>query len=382
VDPERIAAGAGIHYVVGNLEKSRLVDLVLKKAQEPVPARAEILGETQGYAEMTSRHPMDREWPAEWESEASLSSSNTRGFLKIQEGCNAFCTYCIIPYGRGPSRSLEPERVLKGVREACLRGVREIVLTGTNLGDYGTDLGTTFEELVRRILGETTLARLRLSSLDPSEITPGILALMEREPRLCPHFHVSLQSPIDRVLKRMKRKYTQAQARACLEAIAAIPRAPFVGMDLIAGFPGETAADFEGTLAFLERTPWSRLHVFPYSERAGTPATRLDGEIPESERARRARALMKLSLNRLGDYYRSKKEALVGGVLSDVLLEKGGDWVGGFSPDYVRVRIPHQAGLRNQLVSVRLGGLSISSTSGDAWFSGDLAVSRGRLISS
>jgi len=382
VDPERLTRSAGIHYVIGNRDKARLADLVLEALERPSPAHGEVLGGARPFAEMASRHPIDREWPLEWESEASVTSGNTRAFLKVQEGCNAFCTYCIIPYGRGPSRSLEPREVTRRVAEACASGVRELVLTGTNLGDYGVDLGLkpglAFETLISDILNTTPLQRLRLSSLDPTEISPHLLKLIQEEARLCPHFHVSLQSPVDRVLRLMKRKYGSREARHCLEEIAALSRAPFVGMDLITGFPGESADDFEETLRFLEETPWNRLHVFPYSERNGTPATRLPGSVPPVERTRRARLLAELSLARLESRYERKKALLPGGVLSDVLFERarnenGGEWMMGFSPDYFRVRVPAVQGLRNRIAGARVRGIRLDRASGEALFEGDLA---------
>lgn len=225
VDPERMANSKGVHYVIGNRNKPELVDLILKRLSEETPAApselGQILGGAQGYREMLSRHPMDREWylgegfqtpPVELEGH----STKTRAFLKIQEGCNAFCTYCIIPYGRGPSRSIKPSEVVRQIRELVSQGVREVVITGTNIGDYDEGL----EELFRMILTETELERLRVSSLDPVEITPGLLRLMRENPKFCPHFHVSLQSPHSRILKLMKRKYSATEVKSCLEEIA------------------------------------------------------------------------------------------------------------------------------------------------------------------
>ncbi|MCM2278338.1 MAG: tRNA (N(6)-L-threonylcarbamoyladenosine(37)-C(2))-methylthiotransferase MtaB [Oligoflexia bacterium] len=386
VDPERLAASKGIHYVIGNRDKHQLVELILERiAQAPQSARsegrAEVLGKTEGYVEMISRHPMDREWPLVESVFAAPSlqegqSGKTRAFLKIQEGCNSFCTYCVIPYGRGPSRSLRPREVLAQVRVLVEQGVREIVITGTNIGDYGTDWGEKpmLDELLAMILGETALERLRVSSLDPTEITPALLSLMAREKRFCPHFHVSLQSPDTRILRLMKRRYGFEEVRGCLERIASLP-APsggvFVGMDVITGFPGESAQDFEKTCATLEKLPWSRLHVFPYSERAGTPATRLPGTVPTEERSQRARRLSELSLNRLTRIH----EAVLrqNPLLDSVLLERpSGSSISGYTPNYLRVALPCSsetgAGLQNQLVAVKIKEIQIDKNSGDLLF--------------
>ena len=264
IDPERLAQSKGIDYVIGNRNKPDLVEIILQKtasrsletdSQNLPRERAEILGQTQGFTEMLSRHPMDRDWYGE---EGFLTppvhleghSAKTRAFLKIQEGCNSFCTYCIIPYGRGPSRSVRPRELIEQIRALVSQGIREVVITGTNVGDYGTDWtpeGTPqsvpLVELFRMILSETGLERLRVSSLDPVEITPELRALAQSNSRFCPHFHVSLQSAHSRTLRMMKRKYATSEVRRCLESIAGL-RAPvggvFVGMDIITGFPGET----------------------------------------------------------------------------------------------------------------------------------------------
>lgn len=355
IDPERLAAESSVRYVVGNRDRDRLVELLeAAMAQEvpPTPGGA-VLGRAQGYAEMRSVHPMDREWSSVEEDGGVARpelTGRTRVFLKIQEGCNAFCTYCVIPYGRGPSRSLDAAAIVAKISVLAQAGMREVVLTGTNLGDF-EDEGVGFTDLVERILDETPLERLRLSSLDPAEIDDRLLARMARDPRLCPHFHVSLQSTEDRILRLMKRKYRRARASDRLRAIASIRapgtgRAPFVGMDLICGFPGETEADHAQTLAFLQAHPWHRLHVFPYSERAGTPATRLPASVAREVRVRRARDLQAMSLARLQSVMNGVLTS--GARLGDVLLEapfplRDGETrervQPGYTPDYLRVLI-------------------------------------------
>jgi tRNA A37 methylthiotransferase MiaB len=247
------------------------------------------------------------------------------------------------------------------------------VLTGTNLGDQGADQGLdpleAFADLLEGIFSSTALERLRVSSLDPAEISPRLLGIMAREPRFCPHFHVSLQAMHPKILRLMKRKYGVETAEIRLREIAALETStrlrPFVGMDLITGFPGETEADFEESYARLESLPWSRLHVFPYSERAGTPATRLPGTVLPQERVRRARKLAALSMRRMEEHYGQPRR------LDGILLEKPvrrapvglrdenpSDtlWVSGYTPDYLKVWIPVKEGeagaLRNRLVSV------------------------------
>lgn len=407
VDPERLTASKGIHYVIGNRDKPQLVEMILTKLKEsagmPAPERGEVLGAAQGYSEILSKHPMDREWPVGGEgfqtppTHLDGHSGKTRAFLKIQEGCNSFCTYCIIPYGRGPARSLRPREVIEQVRKLVSEGIREVVITGTNIGDYGSDWAETAQhgELFRMILQETSLERLRVSSLDPTEITDGILDLMATEPRFCPHFHVSLQSPHSRILRLMKRRYGFEQVKSCLEKIAAV-QAPvggvFVGMDVITGFPGETEEEFQWGYEALSELPWTRLHVFPYSEREGTPATRLPGSVRQEERLQRARKLNEQSLTRMREHHEKVLQTLrlTGGALSGILLERAGRppegmspelqaqfqgverWQAGYSPNYLRVFVPEIENSRNELVSVVPVGLVTDPQNGDVAFVGQV----------
>jgi threonylcarbamoyladenosine tRNA methylthiotransferase MtaB len=396
VAPEKLASAKGIAYVVGNQDKSRLVELALAALETDRPAQASVLGSVTPYSELLSRHPIDREWAAP-ESEFLLpaprmrgESGRMRGFLKIQEGCDSFCTYCIIPYGRGPSRSPSIDFLVERVRELHAQGAREVILTGTNLGDYGVDWSggagskgsPQLVRLVSEILERTDVERIRLGSLDPVEIEPGLRKLVATEPRVCAHFHVSLQSPHSRVLRLMKRKYAWEQVEECLHAIAELPSPPggvFVGMDVIAGFPGEGTEEFELGVERLRGLPWTRLHVFPYSEREGTPATRLPASVYPHERARRAKVLRELSLERMKAVHHELVEGSRrhGRGLDRVLVEgpvKGPDpsrlFVGGYSSNYFRAILPvasesEAAALRNRVVSAAPESLLVDSSQGD-----------------
>ncbi len=330
VDPEGLLKGSGGDFVVGNQDKHRVGTLIQNALQGS--SQSPVLGSVQNYSEFLSRHPMDRDWPlpansfALPEKDRLSSLLRTRAFLKVQEGCNSFCTYCIIPYGRGPSRSLPIENLIEQVNHLVSDGYQEVVLTGTNIGEYGVDLSTDGEpildELVETILARTQLPRLRLSSLNPREITPRIQALVGEDSRLMAHFHVSLQSPHSAVLRGMKRKYRGEDVVECLTKLAQLP-APrggvYVGMDVITGFPGETDAIYQESLQILRDLPWTRLHVFPYSERTGTPATQMKGSVPRSVRNERAGELRNLSLERLKGHYEQFLDSNEGTV--PVLLE-------------------------------------------------------------
>jgi threonylcarbamoyladenosine tRNA methylthiotransferase MtaB len=390
VAPELMAASKGIHYVVANRDKAKLVELVLGQlAKSERPEKGELLGEAVGYEEMLSRHPLDREWP-DWQSltvqDAPLvQTATTRAFLKIQEGCNSFCTYCIIPYGRGPSRSLPPEEIVRLVNEQVAIGAEEVVITGTNIGDYGCEWeepgkrtrdGLT--KLFTHILDQTKLRRLRVSSLDPTEIESGLLKLMQEDERFCPHFHISLQNVNDRILRLMKRRYGRAEVENCLKTLASLSTASgrkvFVGMDLITGFPGETKEEFEEGLEWLAALPWNRLHVFPYSERKGTPATRLPSSVPQAERVRRARLLQKLSFDRVISHYETVLNEQ-SEPLEEILLERHGGRIiegrrfqAGYTPDYLRVlvtgELPQESD--NRIIKAKVIGMNRDSASGEA----------------
>ncbi len=365
VAPERAAGVRGVDLVLGNQDKPRLVELVLNA-----------IGDGPGLR----RPPASSEaWPTPEAAFAAApdATGRTRMFLKVQEGCDASCTFCIIPLARGPARSLPPAEAARQVRELCDAGTREVVLTGTNLGQYGDDLcgaeerppAEAFTDLVELLLRETPVERLRLSSLDPKEISPRLLALLEHEPRLCPHLHISVQSLDDAVLRRMRRKHTGGDAETALARIAEVsarieaarklPGGIFVGMDVIAGFPGESEESFRRSLSRFEALPWQRLHVFPFSEREGTAATRLKGRVVRAERKRRCRALMELSNGRLGEHCDRvcaaalPLEVLVEGTVTGPDGEEG--WAAGTTASYLRV-LARPAGPPpppNSLVSVR-----------------------------
>ena len=222
-------------------------------------------------------------------------SRNARASIKIQDGCNFHCSFCIIPDARGRSRSLPLEAVLKQVDEAHAQGFNEIVLTGIHLAHYGWDQGTDLMKLLQRIFEKPEGPRVRLSTLDPFEIPDELIALLGQEKRLCPHFHIAIQSGSDKVLAGMRRIY---KAREFYDVSAKIEKQcpdTFIGMDVIVGFPGEGEAEFQETLDCLKNTFWSKLHVFPFSVRKGTRAEQLDGKVRDYDIFERSRILRELS---------------------------------------------------------------------------------------
>lgn len=277
--------------------------------------------------------------------------AHTRSFLKIQDGCNSFCTFCIIPYARGKSRSIPVGQLVSKINELEASGIKEVVLTGVHIGDY-EDGAAGLDDLVATVLKKTKIPRIRLSSLEPIEVSEKLFALFA-DPRICPHFHMSIQSGDTDVLSQMKRKYTEAEVRRSLGLINTKVPGAFVGMDVIAGFPSETDEQFENTYKVLSETPWTRLHVFPYSERQGTRAGTML-QVPMMKRKERARLLRELSSHRL------QSEALrqVGSFKQVLVLKKYHPEQQGISRDYWNLNlnltpVEHEL-LRNTEINVRV----------------------------
>jgi threonylcarbamoyladenosine tRNA methylthiotransferase MtaB len=285
----------------------------------------------------------------------------SRAFLQVQQGCDHRCTFCIIPFGRGPSRSVPMGEIVRQVRALVDGGTREVVLTGVDITAYGGDLPgrPTLGQMVRRLLAQVPeLPRLRLSSLDPVEVDDELVRLVGSEPRLMPHLHLSLQSGDDLILKRMKRRHSRADAIAlCTRLRAARPDIVF-GADLIAGFPTETAAMFENSLRLVEDCGLTFLHVFPYSAREGTPAARMPQVVGALRRERATR------LRAAGDAARQRFFAGRVGRDSRVLVEKSGDGTAtGHCEHFAPVRIA-AAAAPGSVVAARITGATDSQLIG------------------
>lgn len=263
----------------------------------------------------------------------------TRPILKIQDGCNNRCAYCVIPLVRGHSRSLPPEEVIAQVRQLHAAGAGEIVLSGINMGSYGRDFAPrgSLAALVRRILDETLIEQVRFSSIEPQDVTGDFVSLVAASHRLAPHFHVPLQSGCDRILRAMRRWY---RAEHYAERIALIHRLlpdAAIGADVIVGLPGETDADFRATSDFIERLPFSYLHVFSFSERPGTAAEKLAARVPPPEIRERARALRDLSQRKSSEFRANQ----AGRPLRALTLHRQGeDWTEALTGNYLKVRVP------------------------------------------
>ncbi len=339
----------GVTVVAGTLEKDRIVEIIGKiqknsqsgKASEPVPSVQ--VGDVG--REIT-------EWGIR---SVSGFPGHTRAFLKIQDGCNAFCSYCIVPYARGRSRSIGKEEVLERIQSLARNGYREVVLTGIHLGVYGEDRqdGSSLAGILRQVEEHRTIERLRLSSLEPMEITEEILEIMKSARIVCPHLHIPLQSGDDGILSRMGRNYDAAFSRDLVGKVCASRPDMTVGMDVMVGFPGEDEKAFENTAALIESLPIAYLHVFPYSRRPGTAAARMGSQVREEDKKRRGQTLRKLGM--------MKRQAFLGrfiGSTLPVLIEKRKDrasgYLKGFSHNYLPVLLQDgRAEMINTIVSVK-----------------------------
>src|SRR5258705_4326990 len=269
-------------------------------------------------------------------------AGHTRPVLKIQDGCNSRCTFCVIPHVRGRSRSLAPDRVLEEIRKLAENGAREIVLSGIDLGSYGRDLKPRAElgELLRRIVDETPIERLRASSIEPMDVTEDLIALFAASERLARHFHMPLQSGSDRILSAMHRWYRAEHYARRAELVREWLPDAAIGADVIAGFPGETEEDHRATLALIGRLPLTYLHVFSFSARPGTPAADLQDHVPASEMAGRARELRALGEQKKAAF----RSAQAGRTLRVLTLNGDGEncagpWTRALSSNYADVRV-------------------------------------------
>lgn len=276
----------------------------------------------------------------------------TRYFLKVQDGCDYFCTYCTIPFARGRSRSGTIEQLTTQAREVAAAGGKEIVITGVNIGDFGKQTGETFLDLIRSLDQVEGIAHYRISSIEPNLLTDEIIAFVAQSQRFAPHFHIPLQSGSDTVLKLMHRHYDTALFAHKIETIRRLIPDAFIGVDLITGVRGETEELFEESRRFVEGLDISQLHVFTYSERPGTQALKIEPVVPIPERHERCRRMLEISERKLHDFYTRFQ-----GTTRPVLFEqpRKGAPMHGFTDNYIRVEMPYRKEWVNTCRPVRLG---------------------------
>jgi threonylcarbamoyladenosine tRNA methylthiotransferase MtaB len=328
--PEELSDLPQVRYVVGNSHKALVGELTLKIFDEDFSThgRAEVL---------CSSIFLERELkPASHFG----SGGRTRAVVKVQDGCNANCSFCIIPSVRGRSRSMQPDHVLNEIRDLVMRGYKEVVLSGIHLGTYGRDLNprTSFYDLLCEILTLRKLERVRMSSIEPLEVTPEIIDLVATRSTLAHHLHVPLQSGSASVLRAMYRPYTPGYYASLVERIReAVPNAS-IGADVMVGFPGETDDDFAATYRLIESSPLTYLHVFPFSSRPGTVASDLPYAVPEHVARHRAKLLRQL----IAEKNRRFRQTMIGRQLEVLVLEEPPEngKRSAISSNFIRVRVP------------------------------------------
>ncbi|MCA9650038.1 MAG: tRNA (N(6)-L-threonylcarbamoyladenosine(37)-C(2))-methylthiotransferase MtaB [Myxococcales bacterium] len=341
-EPERAASLPGVRAVLGNADKGGITELLRRLGPGEGPPLVSVTA-------LTRRMPFTPLAPA-------VVPRRSRALLKVQDGCNYRCAFCIVPQVRGPSRSLAIDEVVAQAGRIVAAGIPELVLTGVHLGTYGRDLRPRrrLPELVRALLPQLGPSRLRLSSIDPQEIDDELLTLMAEHPgSICRHLHLPVQAGDDGVLRRMRRGHTAATFGETVERAAARVPGIAIGTDVIVGFPGEDEAAFRRSEALLRRLPLAYLHVFPFSARQGTAAATMPDAVPERERARRGAVLRELSEAMVA----ARREAAAGRI-ADVVVHRRPDREGGYgalTDDFLRVRLPAEQVVPGGRMRVRLG---------------------------
>jgi threonylcarbamoyladenosine tRNA methylthiotransferase MtaB len=330
--PDELSKIEGVELVLGNDRKMNLLNLLMDS-------------DSQRQAAMPPSGPH--------------AIRRTRAFLKIQDGCKNFCAYCIVPLVRSREQNVPVDSILALVKGFVANSYREVVLTGTEIGGYKNN-DVNLAGLIKRILAETPLPRLRLSSLQPHQISPGLIELW-RDPRLCPHFHLSLQSGSDAVVKRMKRRYSIADFRRAVALIREIVPDAAITTDVIVGFPGETDAEFKATLDFCRETRFARIHVFPFSPRPGTAAATMPQQISDALKKERSNQMLALSKESVKAF----QQGFIGKTM-DVLWEQQsrGIW-SGLTGNYIKVYARSRDALTNLILPVKLVKLYRDGVYGD-----------------
>ena len=349
--PREIAALPGVSKVIGNSHKHNLAQIALGTQSEMDSSK---VGSFVPVHDLTRRDAFeDSIFVSDIFAHTELSAApvfdsaneRTRPNLKVQDGCNNRCSFCIIPSVRGRSRSLPLEEVLRTVDQLVAAGYREVVISGINLGRWGRDLrapsdSSSFEQLVRSILDQTSLEKLRISSVEPMDWTDSFIQLMSDSPRIAKHAHVPMQSGSDAVLRRMHRKYRPWHYREKVEKIRAAMPSAAIGADVMAGFPGETKAEFEETRRMVDDLPFTYLHVFTFSSRPGTPASAMPNEVPVRVARERNRILREIAAEKKLAFMRSFVMRQVEAITLNVISENsGGAWTEALTDNYLKLKL-------------------------------------------
>lgn len=362
MNPEAIVVATGCYVQTGGekLEKDEAIDLVLGNNQKIniVEALAEYAEDKPGHGSHVIKINQTKEYE---ELSIDHTAEHVRAYIKVQDGCNQFCTYCIIPYARGRVRSRNIESVLKEVRALAEKGYKEVVLTGIHLSSYGVDFPEEKKEtllsLIRAVHEIEGIRRIRLGSLEPGIVTrefaEGIAAL----PKVCPHFHLSLQSGCDETLERMNRRYRSGEYRERCELLREVYGNPALTTDVIVGFPQESEEEFRKSYDFVDSVRFYETHIFKYSRRQGTKAAAMDGQLTEAEKSFRSEKMIELHHRHAGDYEKSMLGKNLEVLIEEEYTKDGRTWYLGHSREYIKTAVPKSEAYGvNDIVIVKAEG--------------------------
>ncbi len=334
LNADKISSIDGVDLILGNEDKFKIKELLGTYKKNAIPVISNIdINKSSSFKPSYS------------------SGDRTRSFLKVQDGCDYFCSYCTVPYVRGRSRSSAIEDVIQSIKDIVEQGVKEVVLTGINIGDFGKRNDLKFIDLLIEIESISNIERVRISSIEPDLLSDSIIQLVSKSKKLMPHFHIPLQSGNDKILKAMQRKYNTALFTERIHTIKSLIPYCCIASDVIVGFPGESNDDFDETYHYLENIDISYVHVFPYSERSNTPSSKFNDRVDQTERKRRSNILHQLSDIKKNQFYKlnlGKQH----NVLFESEINKG--FLFGFTDNYIRVKTPYNSNLINHIVPVRL----------------------------
>ena len=357
-----VAAGCYVQAAAAEAEKDPAIDIIIGNNRKK--DLIAILEEFQAKRNSTEKKEENaQEWvidinhTKEYEGlSITRTAEHTRAYIKVQDGCNQFCSYCIIPYARGRVRSRDMEEVLKEVEALAAGGFQEVVLTGIHLSSYGIDKGTTLLQLIEEVHKISGIRRIRLGSLEPRIITEEFAGKLASLEKICPHFHLSLQSGCDATLKRMNRRYTAEEYYEKCQLLRKHFDHPALTTDVIVGFPQETEEEFETTRAFLEKVNFYETHIFKYSRRQGTKAAVMEGQVADQIKAARSEILISV-----GEIHKKVYEDRLIGTRQEVLFEElqeleGQPYMTGYTKEYVRLALPAGEEMANRICEVTVCG--------------------------
>lgn len=341
-EPDEIKKIKGVHHIIGHGDKHKIPEWITSGKGKDLPLPVTTCNN------ICNNHNF-KQLPV------AAYGNRTRPFLKIQDGCNAFCTYCIVPFARGRSRSMPPDNVLENIKTLKKAGYCEVVLAGIHLGCYGLDISPeiSFFTLLSRINTSQAFPRIRFSSIEPLELTEDIIKLTAKSDRICHHFHIPLQSGDDSILKRMHRPYTSSFFRELVRTIRELIPDAGIGVDILIGFPGETEKAFQNTYSLIAELPVSYLHVFPFSSRPKTPASQYQDKVPSSIIKARCQKMRELGNLKKNEFYKNMMGKEVE-VLIESKRDKSTGCLKGITSNYVPVLVNGEDVLKNTLINVRI----------------------------